>query len=83
MKLETTKEEDAASVAEIIFKIPDMVCEGCAETITSALKAVPGIQEVKPKVFQKQVYVLYESGKLQQQEVKNAIGNAGFTAIEA
>ncbi|MBX2913317.1 MAG: heavy-metal-associated domain-containing protein, partial [Cyclobacteriaceae bacterium] len=68
--------------AEITFKIPNMVCEGCAETITSALKGLPGIQEVKPKVLQKQVYVRYESGKLQQQEVKDAIGNAGFTAVE-
>lgn len=83
MKLETIQEEPTASVAEVVFKIPDMVCEGCAETITSALKGLPGIQEVKPKVFQKQVYVRYESGKLQQQEVKNTIGNAGFTAVEA
>lgn len=82
LKLETSKEEHAASVAEITFKIPNMVCEGCAETITSALKGLPGIQEVKPKVLQKQVYVRYESGKLQQQEVKDAIGNAGFTAVE-
>ena len=82
LKLETSKEEHAASVAEITFKIPNMVCEGCAETITSALKGLPGIQEVKPKVLQKQVYVCYESGKLQQQEVKDAIGNAGFTAVE-
>ncbi len=82
LKLETSKEEHAASVAEITFKIPNMVCEGCAETITSALKGLPGIQEVKPKVLQKQVYVRYESGKLQQQEVKDSIGNAGFTAVE-
>lgn len=82
LKLETSKEEHAASVAEIIFKIPNMVCEGCAETITSALKGLPGIQEVKPKVLQKQMYVRYESGKLQQHEVKDAIGSAGFTAIE-
>ncbi|GGF43689.1 heavy metal translocating P-type ATPase [Echinicola rosea] len=82
LKLETSKEEHAASVAEITFKIPNMVCEGCAETITSALKGLPGIQEVKPKVLQKQVYVRYESGKLQQQEMKDAIGNAGFTAVE-
>jgi heavy metal translocating P-type ATPase len=82
LKLETSKEEQSASVAEVIFKIPNMVCEGCAETITSALKGLPGIQEVKPKVLQKQMYVRHESGKLQQQEVKDAISNAGFTVVE-
>jgi len=83
MKLETGQEADTASVAEVVFKVPNMVCEGCAETIKSALKGLPGIQEVNPKVFQKQVYVRYETGKLQQQEVKHAIDNAGFTAVEA
>ena len=82
MKLETSHEEQVATVSEVEYKIPNMVCEGCAETITSALKDLPGIQEVKPKVFQKQVYVRFESGKLRQQEVKDAIGNAGFMAIE-
>jgi Cu+-exporting ATPase len=83
LKLETTQEEATASMAEVAFKIPNMVCEGCAETITTALKDLPGIREVKPKVFQKHVYVRYESGKLKQQEVKDAINNAGFTAVEA
>lgn len=83
MKLETAQEEHIASIAEAVFKIPNMVCEGCAETISSALKGLPGIQEVKPRVFQKQIYVRYESEKLQQHEVKDAIGKAGFTAVEA
>ncbi|WP_081604568.1 heavy metal translocating P-type ATPase [Nafulsella turpanensis] len=83
LKLETAQDEEAASVAEVEFKIPNMVCEGCAETITTALKDLHGIREVKPKVFQKHVYVRYESGKLKQQEVKDAIRNAGFTAVEA
>ncbi|HET8855429.1 MAG TPA: heavy metal translocating P-type ATPase [Salinimicrobium sp.] len=82
MNLETVQEEQVATVSEVEYKIPNMVCEGCAETITSALKYLPGIQEVKPKVFQKQVYVRFESEKLRHQEIKDAIGNAGFTAIE-
>lgn len=82
LKLETAQEEETASIAEVEFKIPNMVCEGCAETITTALKGISGIQEVKPKVFQKHVNVRYESGKLNQQEVKDAITNAGFTAVE-
>jgi Cu+-exporting ATPase len=83
LKLETAQEKEAASVSEVEFKIPNMVCEGCAETITTALKGIPGIQEVKSKAFKKHVYVRYESGKLKQHEVKDAINKAGFTAVEA
>lgn len=83
LKLESAQEEETDSVAEVEFKIPNMVCEGCAETITSNLKDLPGIQEVKPKVFQKHVYVRYDSGKLKTQEIKDAIVKAGFTVVEA
>lgn len=82
LKLESAKDKETETVAEVEFKIPDMVCEGCSDTITGALKDLPGIQEVRSKVFKKNVYVRYESGKIQPEEVKNAIGNAGFTAIE-
>ncbi len=39
------------------FKISNMVCEGCAEKITAMLKALPGVKDVKSKVFQKQIQV--------------------------
>lgn len=82
IKLERTEEITTGSLAEVEFKVPDMVCEGCAGAITATLKGVPGVQEVKPKVARKQVHVSYEPAKVQQQQLKEAIGNSGFTAIE-
>lgn len=61
-------------MAEVVFKIPDMFCEGCAETITTSLKKLSGIQEVKPKVFQKHVYVC----TLRTQKAKTAGGEGCY-----
>lgn len=82
LKLESADEGEREAVSEVEYRIPNMVCEGCAETITSTLKQLPGVQEVKPKVFQKQVYVRYEPGKVNQRELQGAIDKAGFTAVE-
>ena len=83
LKLETADEGQAEAVSEVEYRIPNMVCEGCAETITITLKQLQGVQEVKPKVFQKQVYVRYEPGKINRKELQDAIDKAGFTAIDA
>jgi copper chaperone CopZ len=38
---------------------------------------------VKPKVAQKHVQVTYEPAKVQAERLKEVIGQAGFTALEA
>ena len=79
--LETIKSE-SASLNEINFKVTNMVCEGCAEKITNAVSGLAGIKQVRPKVIQKQVVVRYEGDKINQQQIKEAITNSGFNAIE-
>ena len=46
--------EKISYLTETTFKIPNMVCEGCAEKITIILKGVIGVKEVNTKAFQKQ-----------------------------
>lgn len=67
---------------ETRFKISNMVCEGCAEKITSALTALPGVKDVKPKVMQKQVQVNYYSDQIMQEELKSVLEKEGFNAVE-
>jgi cation transport ATPase len=83
--LDLQREEIAVSepLAEMEFLIPNMVCEGCAETISSALQTLPGVCAVQPKVQQKHVAVRYEPARIQIQELQRAVEKAGFTAIEA
>ena len=70
------------SSAEIRFKISNMVCEGCAEKITSILKDLPGVKEVKSKVFQKQIQVNYNSERIRQEDIKKVLENEGYNPIE-
>lgn len=82
LPLERHDVSDTSSLAEVEFAVPNMVCEGCAEKISAALRAVPGVREVKPKVPQKHVVVHYEPQRVKESELKSAVGQAGFTAVE-
>jgi len=74
--------EDAGPLAELELLIPNMVCEGCAEKISTALTALPGVREVKPKVTQKYIYIRYQPAHVQEQQLKEAVAEAGFIAVE-
>ncbi len=70
------------SIKETKFKIANMVCEGCAEKISSVLKAVPGVKEVKSKAFQKQIHVYHYDDQIKHQELKIVLEKEGFNATE-
>lgn len=53
-----------AAIGLLELLIPNMVCEGCATKIRTALSLLPGVREVKSKVPQKHVYVRYEPSKV-------------------
>ncbi len=74
---------ETGPLAEVEFLVPSMVCEGCAEKITGALTTLPGVQEVKPKIPQKHVYVRYEPSRVKEQQLRHALGSVGFDAVEA
>lgn len=82
LQLETITEETTAALTEVRFKVTNMVCEGCAEKITTALIAMPGVKDVKPKVISKQVQVNYYPDKVKQEELRNVLEKEGFNAVE-
>jgi copper chaperone CopZ len=82
LPLEREVTAEGGSLAEVEFAVPNIVCEGCAQKISAALRAVQGVREVKSKVSQKHVCVRYEPAKTPEQNLKGAIEKAGFTAIE-
>lgn len=73
---------ESGALAEIEFAVPKMVCEGCAEKISTALRAVPGVREIKPKVAQKHVVVRYAPEKVGREQLRDALGEAGYDAVE-
>jgi P-type Cu+ transporter len=73
---------EGSALAKAEFRVPSMVCEGCAETIQKALQGLPGVREVTPKVPQKQVSVRYEPAQVQEPQLKHALAEHGFSAVE-
>ena len=82
MRLERVAAADEAPLAELEFLVPNLVCEGCAQKISSALKSLPGVREVKAKIAQKHIYVEYEPAKVREEGLQEAVERAGFTAVE-
>ncbi len=82
LKLESIETSNEKALVQSEFKVTNMVCEGCAQKITSEVTKLPGIKGVRPKVFQKQVVISYESDKVTQNQIKEVINNSGFNAIE-
>ena len=83
VNLEREEIMESGPLAEVELLVPSMVCEGCASKISTALKAVPGVREVKPKVSQKHFYIQYEPSRVEKEQLKEAVGKTGFTAVEA
>lgn len=71
-----------AEVVAIEFRIPNMVCEGCAEKIDGALHALPGVREVRPNVAQKRIRVSFEPGRVDAQQLRNALRTVGDAALD-
>jgi len=82
LKLEKVSLETTATLTETSFKVTNMVCEGCAEKITTALTALPGVKTVKPKVIQKQVLINFYPEQIKQDELKRVLEKEGFNAVE-
>ena len=82
IRFEREDEVEVGPLAEVEFSVPNMVCEGCAEKIGTALRAVPGVREVKPKVPQKRVVVRYEPQRVREPQLKDAMSGSGFVVVE-
>lgn len=83
MKLETVQSQaESDSVAHAEYRVPEMVCEGCAGKITDAFRPMPGVQAVKPHVAQKKVSITYEPSVVSRDQLKATFGQLGFTGIE-
>lgn len=81
LNLERDELTESGPLAEADFFVPSMVCEGCAEKISAALIALPGVNEVKPKVAQKHVYVRYEPARVREEQLREAVNKTGYTAV--
>jgi copper chaperone CopZ len=62
-----------------VFSVPEIVCEGCANSIRKAVGAVPGVVSVDVDVARKTVAVTHDSSA-SREAIVGALERAGFTA---
>jgi P-type Cu+ transporter len=82
VKLDKIDNNTSGAFSQINYKVSNMVCEGCAEKITEILTKLNGVDQVKPKVMQKQVLVSYNPHKISDDQIKQALTTSGYNAIE-
>ena len=60
------------------FAIEGMSCEGCVNTVTTALKAVPGVKSVEVSLKDKKATVV--ANGVSSQAIEDAVAKAGYKA---
>lgn len=69
--------------AEIELIVPGMMCEGCADTIRSALMALKGVEHAKVNAWRKRVRVRYAPTGVNIAELQAALASIGYNAEES
>jgi len=70
----------SAELASTTINIPTAKCSSCANTISTALKGVDGVQDVKVDAEGKKAEVKYIAAKANLASLENAIAKAGYDA---
>ena len=60
------------------FAIEGMVCQGCADTITTALAGVPGVRSASVSLEDKKATVSADESKVPNDKIVAAIAAAGY-----
>lgn len=71
----------ADDTGAILIEVPDMVCEGCASSVTKALKKLEGVTDAHVDPVKK-VALISASSKpaLTDESIKAAVDEAGYEA---
>lgn len=72
------QQENSRTTETRVFAIEGMSCEGCVNTITTALKAVPGVKSVEVSLKDKKATVVADS--VLPQTIEDAVAKAGYKA---
>lgn len=62
----------------IQLKVPTIKCEGCVETIRTALSKLEVVQTVEGDLNRKEVTVTFSPDQLSESEIRTVISGAGF-----
>ena len=64
---------------EKTYKVPDMTCAHCKVAVEGEMNKLPGVERSDADVEQGTVEVSYDESKVGPEQIKGAIGEAGYT----
>jgi len=62
------------------IKISGMTCGGCVKSVTRVLTALPGVEKADVSLTPGTAAVAFDAQKINVEQIKNAIREAGFEA---
>ena len=63
------------------FKVAEIHCGGCENTIRTALSGIPGVTLVAPSAERNDVKVSYDDTKVTEDELRARLGDAGYEPV--
>ncbi len=63
---------------ERVYRVPKIKCEGCVQTITTALNRLPGVEATQVTIPTKEVRVAFDADRLEEGRVRQTLTEAGF-----
>jgi copper chaperone len=63
------------------FKVAEIHCGGCENTIRTALSGIPGVTLVVPSAERNDVKVSYDDTKVTEDELRARLGDAGYEPV--
>lgn len=67
---------------KINLGIEGMHCEGCVNRLTKVLKGLDGVNDAKVSLENKNAEIEYDDDKIEIEDLKQAVSDAGFEAKE-
>ena len=63
------------------FKVNEIHCANCENTIRTALSRLPGVAVVVPSAERNDVKVSFDDTKVAEEQLRAALGEAGFEPV--
>lgn len=67
---------------KIVLEIEGMHCEGCVNRLTKVLNGLDGVNDAKVSLENKNAVIEYDEDKIEIEDLKQAVSDAGFEAKE-
>ena len=72
----------AAFTKTVTIKVEGMKCNKCSSSVTKALKATEGVEEVQVSSDKGEAVIKYDDQKLTETQLREVINKTGFKAVE-